>query len=515
MAERGRRMAWILLTRGMLLILLRRAAGGGAVAALPPAAGAGTRSPGLLWRPAALSPAAGAGLLLRRAALISAAGGRYLRRAAVGVAVAALAGWPSPAADAEAAPAPRPAVTMRADLGGRGMVLRTRLLQRAEWGRAVAVMTAGDAADSPLDVVLGLEAPGALAGPVALTGAWRELAAPLGHNAGSTVFAEATRLRLKSGLYPGALRGVQLTPAPGLTVMGFRRPAAAGARAGPPAMGFAAALPPLAALRLETYAALRTAAPPQSLAGWKLGAPPFPGGLLALAGVRAALPVAGVDLWASANLSGGPRVPVDGYARLAARGGLEFGELRALVAVAGREFRGLSGTAAPAPLAWALQFRGAPGPREWTFKYRLEARGEELAPVLRPFAADSPARKLSVSVTPVLHLGLWNLSATGKLDAAARGITPSAGARWYGRPGELAVTWRAGAGAGAGSLRVRGAVNAAPVTASAGVSTAGGAATADLGIRLRTPEFSVQADVRKLGKAPPAGPAVTVTFTSN
>ena len=442
-----------------------------------------------------------------------------MRRAAVGAAVAMLlAGWPSLTAyAAPSAPAAGPAVTTRIDLGGRGVALRTRLLQRAAWGRGVAVMTAGDAVDSPLDVVLGLEAPGALAGPVALAGAWRELAAPLGHSAGSTVFAEATRLRLKSGLYPGPLRGVQLTPAPGLTIMGFRRPAAAGAgtagAAGPPTMGVAASLPLLAALRLETYAALRTDAPPQSHRGWKLGAAPFPGGALALAGMRAALPVAGVELQASANLSGGARAPLDGYARLAARGGLEFGELCALVAVAGREFRGLTGAAAPAPLVWALQLRGAPGPAAWTFKYRLEARGEELAPALRPSAAATAARKLAVTVTPVLHFGLWNLSATGKLDAAARGVVPSAGARWYGRPGEVAVIWRAGADAG--SLRVRGSVNAAPVTATAAVSAAGGAAAVDLGIRLRTPDFTLQADVRKLGKALPAGPALSVTFTGH
>lgn len=438
-----------------------------------------------------------------------------MRRAAVGAAVAMLlAGWPPLTAYAAPSALPAgPAVTTRIDLGGRGVALRTRLLQRAEWGRGVAVMTAGDAVDSPLDVVLGLETPGALAGPVALAGAWRELAAPLGHSAGSTVFAEATRLRLKSGLYPGPLRGVQLTPAPGLAIMGFRRPAVAGAAAGPPAMGVAASLPPLAALRLETYAALRTDAPPQSHRGWKLSAAPFPGGALALAGMRAALPVAGVELQASANLSGGAHAPLDGYARLAARGGLEFGELRALVAVAGREFRGLTGAAAPAPLAWALQLRGAPGPGAWTFKYRLEARGEELAPVLRPSAAAAADRKLAVTVTPVLHFGLWNLSATAKLDAAARGVVPSAGARWYGRPGEVAVTWRAGADAG--SLRVRGSVNAAPVTASAGVSAAGGAAAVDLGIRLRTPGFTLQADVRKLGAAPPAGPALSVTFTGN
>lgn len=440
---------------------------------------------------------------------------RALRRAALAAAPAMLlAGWPPNAA--VAAPAAAPAVTTRAEFAGTGAVLRTRLLQRADWGRGVVVITAGDAADVPLAVELGLAAEGALAGPVTAAGAWRELADPLGHDAGSTVFAEATRLRLKSGLYPGSLRGVQLTPVPELALIGWRRLAAAGAGGGgePPTFGLVASLPPAAALRMEAYAALRADAPYRPRAGWKLATAPFPGGVLSLAGARVALAVAGVDLWASANLSGGPRVPLGGHARLAARGGLEFGELRAMVAVAGREFRGLTGVSSAAPLAWALQFRGAAGPRDWKLKYRLAARGEELAPVLRPSGgADSAARKVSVAVTPVVPLGVWSVSGTGKLEAAAGGVVRSAGARLYGRPGELEVTWRE-SGSG-GSVRVRGAVSAAPVTAEAGVTAAGGSAAADLGIRLRTPKFTLQAAVRKLGKAPPAGPAVTVTFTTS
>lgn len=443
--------------------------------------------------------------------------GAARRRAALAAAAAALlAGWPPTAA--VAAPPAAPSVTTRAEFDGTGAVLRTRLLQRADWGRGVVVMTAGDGADVPLAVELGLAAEGALAGPVAAAGAWRELADPLGHDAGSTVFAEATGLRLKSGLYPGSLRGVQLTPAPELAVSGWRRLAAAGAGSGgggePPKFGLVASLPPDAALRMEAYAALRADAPYRPRPGWKLAAAPFPGGVLSLAGARVALAVAGVDLWASANLSGGPRVPLGGHARLAARGGLEFGELRAMVAVAGREFRGLTGASTAAPLAWALQLRGAVGPRDWKLKYRLAARGAELAPVLRPRGgADSAARKVSVAVTPVLPLGVWTVSGTGKLEAAAGGVVRSAGARLYGRPGEFEVTWREG-GRG-GSVRVRGAVTAAPVTAEAGVTAAGGSAAADLGIRLRTPKFTLRAAVRKLGKAPPAGPAVTVTFSTS
>ena len=440
---------------------------------------------------------------------------RLSGRPHVGAALAVLlAGWPPHAA--VAAPAAAPAVTTRAEFSGAGAVLRTRLLQRADWGRGVVVVTAGDAADLPLAVELGLAAEGALAGPVAAGGAWRELADPLGHDAGSAVFAEATRLRLKSGLYPGSLRGVQLTPVPELTLFGWRRLAAAGAGGGaePPTFGLVASLPPDAALRMEAYAALRADAPHQPRRGWKLDTAPFPGGVLSLAGARVALAVAGVDLWASANLSGGPRVPLGGHARLAARGGLEFGELRAMVAVAGREFRGLTGASSAAPLAWALQFRGAAGPGQWKLKYRLAARGEELAPVLRPpGGADSAARKVSVAVTPVVPLGVWTVSGTGKLEAAAGGVVRSAGARLYGRPGELEVTWREGR-RGGGSVRVRGAVAAAPVTAEAGVTAAGGSAAADLGIRLRTPKFTLHAAVRKLGKAPPAGPAVTVSFTT-
>ena len=443
------------------------------------------------------------------------AGGALRRAAPAALAAALLTGWPPPVAEAAPAPGPAaPAVTARAEFSGAGVTLRTRLLQRAAWGRGLAVVTADDATAAPLDIVLGLEAEGALAGPVAVAGAWRELADPLGPGAGSTVFAETTRLRLKSGLYPGSLRGLQLTPAPGLAVMGFRRVAAAGSGAGPPTLGLLASLPPGAAPPLEVYAAVRAAAPQQVPPRWKLAAEPFPGGVLALAGARVALPVAGVDLWASANLSGGARAPLGGHARLAARGGLEIGELRALVAVAGREFRGLTGAAAAAPLAWGLQFRGAAGPRDWTLKYRVAASGEELAPELRPSAgAGEGTRKVSVAVTPVLHLGHWNLSATGELKTAAAGILPAAGARLYGRRGEVGVTWRT-TGAG-GSVRVRGALTAAPVTAAAGVTAARGAAVVDLGLRLRTPEFTLRADLDKLGNALPAGPSVTLTLTTH
>ena len=73
------------------------------------------------------------------------------------------------------------------------------------------------------------------------------------------------------------------------------------------------------------------------------------------------------------------------------------------------------------------------------------------------------------------------------------------------------MTWRGG---GSGSLRVRGAVSVAAVSVEAALTAAGGAPSADLGLGLRTPGFTLRAGVRKLGLAPPAGPAVSVTFTA-
>ena len=433
-----------------------------------------------------------------------------LRRTATLMAVAGLVfAWPPVAAGQ--APATAPAVTTRVAIGGDGVALQARLLQQAEWGRGLAVLTAGDAPAAPLAVVLGLETEAAVAGPVAATGAWRELAAVHGHDAGSTVFHEATGLRLRSGLAPGTQRGVQLRPTPGFAVTGFHR-LGAGAVGQPPTIGLVASPAPGSPLQLEAYAALRTEAPPERPPAWVLETAPFPGGVLALAGVR--LGVAGPDagLWASANVSGGPRVPAGGYARLAARGDLGLGELRAVMTVAGRGYRDLNGAAAAVPLAWALQFRGAPGTAAWKLRYRLDARGEELSPAWPAPRREAPVpRELALAVTPVLSLGDSTLSATGRIEVDAAGTALSGGARLAAEPGSLAVTWRGG---GRGSLRVRGAVSAAAVTVEAALTAARGAASAELGLGLRTPRFTLQAGVRKLGLAPPAGPAVSVTFTA-
>ena len=430
------------------------------------------------------------------------------RRTATLVAVAGLVcAWPPGAAGQ--APATAPAVTTRVAIDSGGVALQARLLQQAEWGRGLAVLTAGDAPDVPLAVVLGLETEAAVAGPVAATGAWRELAAVHGHDAASTVFHEATGLRLRSGLEPGTQRGVQLRPTPGFAVTGFHRLGAVGQ---PPTIGLAAALAPGSPLQLEAYAALRTEAAPERPPAWVLETAPFPGGVLALAGVRLGLAGPGAGLWASANVSAGPRVPAGGYARVAARGDLGLGELRAVMTLAGRGFRDLSGAAAAAPLAWALQLRGAPGTAAWKLRYRLDARGEELAPAWpAPLGAEPAPRELALAVTPVLALGDWTLSATGRVEVAAAGTALSGGARLAGEAGSLAVTWRGG---GRGSLRVRGAVSAAAVSVESALTAAGGTASADLGLGLRTPGFTVRAGVRRLGLAPPAGPAVSVTFTA-
>lgn len=432
------------------------------------------------------------------------------RRTATLMAVAGLVlVWPPGAAGQTSVK--DPAVTTRVTVDRDGVALQARLLQQAAWGRGLAVLTAGDAPDTPLAVVLGLETDAAVAGPVAATGAWRELAAVHGHDAGSTVFHEATGLRLRSGLEPGTQRGVQLRPTPGFAVTGFHRLGAAGA-VQPPTIGLAASPAPGSPLQLEAYAALRTEAPPERPPAWVLETAPFPGGVLALAGVRLGLAGIGAGLWASANVSGGPRVPAGGYARLAARGDLRVGELRAVLTIAGRGYRDLSGTAAAAPLAWALQFRGAPGTADWKLTYRLDARGEELSPAWPAPRREEPApRELALAVTPALSLGDWTLSATGRVEVDAAGPALSGGARLAGEPGSLAVTWRGG---GRGSLRVRGAVTVAAVTVEAALTAAGGAASAELGLGLRTPGFNLRAGVRKLGLAPPAGPAVRVTFTT-
>ena len=52
------------------------------------------------------------------------------------------------------------------------------------------------------------------------------------------------------------------------------------------------------------------------------------------------------------------------------------------------------------------------------------------------------------------------------------------------------------------------------MTIEAGLTAAGVRASAELGIALRTPEFTLRAGIRKLGLAPPASPTVSVTLTA-
>ncbi|MCY4484594.1 MAG: hypothetical protein OXC12_17110, partial [Spirochaetaceae bacterium] len=124
-------------------------------------------------------------------------------------------------------------MTSRVEIGAAGTAVRTRLAYDAGWGRIGAVAAVEPGADRPLLVVTGLHLPSALIGPVRLSGAWRELARPLGHDAATRVYGERTRLLPATGINPGRLRGVQLEPLPGVGLAGFLEPGAAAAGASP------------------------------------------------------------------------------------------------------------------------------------------------------------------------------------------------------------------------------------------------------------------------------------------
>ena len=418
----------------------------------------------------------------------------------------------APLGCADGAPPDR-SLTTRAELGGTELTVSTRLLQRSDWGRALVVTTAG----ARLQVVLGLETERALIGAVDLAGAWRELADPLSHTAISTVFGEATRLRLDSSLDPGLRRGVQLNLAPALAVAGFGPGTAAGTEGGQPSartLGLVTALTPHPALGLEAYAALRTDAPPEVEEGWELERVPFPGGPLLLVGARLALSGTPGDLWASANVSAGPELPPAAHLRLVVRGDHPFGEAAAMVAAASREFRSLDGVTTVAPLVWAVRLRGAVGPPGWQVKYRAGARGEELAQGLRPAAGGQglAQREVTFAVAPAVALGGWTVTGESELKVSEEGTALGFGARLYGAPGMLSVGWHGGAGDG-GELRVRGAARAAPVVLKAAVIATASATTAELGLELRRPGFKLRLGLEELGKAPPAGPVVSVTVS--
>ena len=405
-------------------------------------------------------------------------------------------------------------VTSRIEIGATGSAVRARLVYGAAWGRAGVVAAIEPGAGRPVLVASGLEMRNALIGPVRLSGAWRELARPLGHGAGTRLYRERTRLLPDNGISPGRLRGVQFEPLPGLALAGIVEPAAAaagGARA-PAVLGVVAAVEPLPSFNVEAYTAVRTTAPPEVSTRWLLAAPPFPGGELSLVGARARVAAGDGELAGSVNVSLGPRLPAAFHARLSARAPLPYGELAAAVAAAGREFRGLDGEATEAPLAWAVRLSGTAGSPNWRVGYRLAARGELPAPALHAAGAgaDSP-HTVELAVTPTVPLGAITLSGEGAVQARSAGAVPTLAVRVRARPGTISMRWR---GARAGStLQVSGAATASPVTVEAGWRVASAEITTQFAVEVRLPQGRLRISAAGLGEPLPAGPRLTVTMS--
>ena len=436
---------------------------------------------------------------------------RRRRRSAAAVILMAFACAQS---DAQSAASGVVSMTSRVEVSATRSAVRTRLEYGAAWGSAGVVAALEPGADRPLLVASGLEMRGALVGPVRLSGAWRELARPLGHGAGTRVYRERTRLLPDRGISPGRLRGVQLEPLPGLALAGIVEPGTTGGARPAAVLGVVAAVEPLPALSVEAYTAVRTTVPPAASTRWLLAAPPFPGGELSLAGARARLATGAGELAGSVNVSLGPRLPAAFHARLSARAPVPFGmngELAAAVAAAGREFRGLGGEAQHAPLAWAVQLSGTAGPR-WRVGYRLEARGEAPAPALQTGAAGAAApHTVELTVTPTVPLGAVTLSGEGAVRAGAAGAVPTLAIRARARPGTVSVRWR---GAPAGStLQVGGAAQASPVTVEADWRVASARITTRLAVAVRLPRGRLRISAAGLGDPLPGGPRLTMTIS--
>lgn len=436
---------------------------------------------------------------------------RRRRRGAAAVILMALACTQS---GAQSAASGVVSVTSRVEVSATRSAVRTRLEYGAPWGRAGAVAAIEPGADRPLLVASGLELRAALVGPVRLSGAWRELARPLGHGAGTRVYRERTKLLPDRGIRPGRLRGVQLEPLPGLVLAGIVEPGTAGGVRPSAILGVVAAVEPLPALSVEAYTAVRTTVPPATSTRWLLAAPPFPGGELSLVGARARVAAGGGELAGSVNVSLGPRLPAAFHARLSARAPVPFGmngELAAAVAAAGREFRGLGGEAQHAPLAWAVQLSGTAGPR-WRVGYRLEARGEAPAPALQTGAAGAAApHTVELTVTPTVPLGAVTLSGEGAVQAGAAGAVPTLAIRARARPGTVSIRWR---GAPAGStLQVGGAAQASAVTVEADWRVASAKITTRLAVAVRLPRGRLRISAAGLGDPLPNGPRLTVTIS--
>lgn len=404
-------------------------------------------------------------------------------------------------------------VTSRVEVSGDRAAVRTRLAYAGSWGSAGAVVAVEPGAGRALLIAPGLELRAALIGPVRLSGAWRELARPLGHDAGTRLYRERTRLLPDAGISPGRLRGVQLEPLPGVAVAGFIEPraASAGGSRPPAVLALAAGGAPLPALDLEAYTAVRTAVPPEVPTRWLLPAPPFPGGELALAGTRARLLAGDGELAGSVNVSLGPRLPAAVHARLSARLPVPYGDLAAVVAAAGREFRGLGGEAPAVPLAWAVRLSGTVGPPPWRVGYRFAARGEAPAAVLAGRARVARPHTVELAVRPAVRLGAATLSGEGAVDSGAAGAVPALAVQARARPGTLSVRWR---GARAGdTLQVRAAAQASPVAVEAGWRIAAGEITTQLAVEVRLPRGRLRISAAGLGEPFPKGPRLTVTMS--
>ena len=405
--------------------------------------------------------------------------------------------------------------TARGEVRSGEFTLRTRLLRSGDWGRATAVTAVRPAADDQFELAAGLEMAHALLGPVRLAGAWRELFSPFGQGAGASAFSEPTRLRLDTGIDPGARRGAQLSPLPELALAGFVEPAEAQSdeEDSPVVIGLVGALDTLPALQAEAYAAVRSAAREDAPQTWVLEAAPFPGGELALVGTRVGIAAGTVAAWGNVNLSLGPRLPPAAHARLATRGEFALGELSGMVAVAGREFRGLDGAAPDAPLAWGVRLRGAAGPPHGRVEYRFGARGAAPAAVLHRTAAAAAGatHTVDLAVRPVIAVGDVTLSGTGSVRATSAGAEPALGLGLAAGPASFDVGWQDRYGGH--DVRLRGTVAAPPVTVGAGLRLVGEQVTTELAAAVRLSRVSVRVKAANLGEPLPTGPRLTVTLS--
>jgi hypothetical protein len=208
-------------------------------------------------------------------------------------------------------------------VGAQTLVMESRLQRTEGWEARIEMKEEGRLRVVGLAVyeraaleraAAGIETAWLAAGPLAPEGLLRLVDGPLDSGPSAEVYTQETALSLDGSFDGGSRSGVIAWPMPGRLGVG------ALARDGSVTALAVAGGRPLPALRWEALGA--RSAPPADPPGdaWFAEGPPWPGGPLAHAALRAALETGGVEAAAAAGMSAAERAPPGGWALLRLHG---------------------------------------------------------------------------------------------------------------------------------------------------------------------------------------------------